>query len=285
MQVKDTLFYKKKTMVCNGRLLTFETPKVMAIVNATPDSFYDGGHHNTSEGLEKRILQCMEEKADIIDIGAYSSRPGAEHISEAEEVERLNMALEITRKIAPEAIVSIDTFRSGVAREMIKRFGVNIINDISGGQLDPDMYEVVAHYGLPYVLMHMKGTPQKMQENPTYDDVFTEVMTFFAYKTDQLYSLGIKDVVIDPGFGFGKSMEHNYELMKQLQDFVPLECPLMVGISRKSMVYKKFGLTASEALNGTTALHMASLMKGADIIRAHDVKEARQAIALYKAMT
>lgn len=282
---RESLFYKKSTIVCNGQLLDLSTPKIMAIINCTPDSFYDGGKLNTEKEIEKHTITCIEQGTDIIDIGAYSSRPGAIDIDEKEEIRRLEKALHIVRPIAPNHIISIDTFRSNVARQMIKKFNINMINDISGGQLDNSITDIAAEYGLPYILMHIKGKPQNMQKNPTYQDIFSEVMTYFAFKIDELNKKGIHDVIIDPGFGFGKTMEHNYELMSQLQDLITLECPVLVGVSRKSMIYKRFNTTPDEALNGTTALHMAALQKGANILRVHDVNEAKQVINLYKAIS
>ena len=284
MQVKDTIFYKKKTINCGGKVINFDTPKIMAIVNITPDSFYKNSRYNEADQIKNRLEECLKEGADFIDIGAYSSRPGANDISVEEELTRLDMAMNIFRKVNFPLPVSIDTFRAKVAEKMLSEYQVDIINDISGGEIEPEILEVISSYRVPYILMHMKGIPVNMQNNPEYDDVFKEVMSFFAYKIDYLYKKGIHDVILDPGFGFGKTLDNNYELLKYLQDFKSMGCPMMVGISRKSMIFRLLMNKPEESLNGSTALHMAALMKGADILRVHDVKEARQVISLFEAM-
>lgn len=285
MLVKDTLFSKKKLLNCNGKLIDLNTPKVMAILNVTPDSFYTGSRFSTEDEIKKRTLQCVKEGADIIDVGAYSSRPGAMNISTEEEKNRLDKALRTIKSIAPDIIISVDTFRSGIAETVVKEFGVNIINDISGGNIDVKMFDVIANLNVPYIIMHMKGIPENMQVNPQYSDVMQELIAFFSQKTNRLTQLGIKDIVIDPGFGFGKTLENNYTVLSELENFKIFPYPLMVGVSRKSMIYRTLNLTPEEALNGTSALHMAALMKGADILRVHDVKEAKQVVSLYVTMT
>ena len=284
MLVKDTLFSKKKLLNCKGRLLDLNIPKVMAVINVTPDSFYKGSRCSTEDEIKKRVDQCINEGADIIDTGAYSSRPGAADIPEHEEIKRLEKALDIIRKQAPDAVISIDTFRAKVAGWAVHNFDVNIINDISGGEMDPDMIDTVAGLNVPFVVMHMKGTPQTMQNNPFYSDVVKEIIAYFSAKTDVLLKAGIKDIIIDPGFGFGKTQEDNFTLLSNLEDFRIFAAPLLVGISRKSMIYKTLGNTPDESLNGTTALHMAALMKGADILRVHDIKEAKEVVTLYGKM-
>ena len=263
-----------------GRLLDLATPQVMGILNVTPDSFYSGSRMQTEEDIAARARQILDEGASIIDIGAYSSRPNAEHISAEEEMRRLRTGLEILNRNHPEAIISVDTFRADVAEWCVKEYGVAIINDIAAGEMDSEMFETVARLGVPYIMMHMQGTPQSMQAEPHYDNLLKEIFMYFAKKIQQLRDLGVKDIVLDPGFGFGKTLEHNYELMAHLEEFKVFELPLLVGISRKSMIYRLFGSTPQEALNGTTVLDTIALMKGADIIRVHDVREAVEAVKM-----
>ena len=263
-----------------GRLLDLATPQVMGILNVTPDSFYSGSRMQTEEDIAARARQILDEGASIIDIGAYSSRPNAEHISAEEEMRRLRTGLEILNRNHPEAIISVDTFRADVAEWCVKEYGVAIINDIAAGEMDSEMFETVARLGVPYIMMHMQGTPQSMQTEPHYDNLLKEIFMYFAKKIQQLRDLGVKDIVLDPGFGFGKTLEHNYELMAHLEEFKVFELPLLVGISRKSMIYRLFGSTPQEALNGTTVLDTIALMKGADIIRVHDVREAVEAVKM-----
>ena len=268
----------------NGRLMDLSEPQVMGILNVTPDSFYAGSRMETEKDIINRLHQITSEGASILDIGAYSSRPDAEHISAEEEMKRLRAGLDLVRKHQPEAVVSVDTFRADVAKMCVEEFGAAMINDISAGQLDAAMFGTIAQLGVPYIMMHMQGTPQNMQMNPHYDHLLKEVFLYFAERVQKLRDLGVKDIIIDPGFGFGKTLEHNYELMNHLDEFRLFELPLLVGISRKSMIYKLLGTTPEEALNGTTVLNTLALMKGANILRVHDVKAAKEAVTLVEKM-
>lgn len=268
----------------NGRLMDLSEPQVMGILNVTPDSFYAGSRMETEKDIINRVHQMTSEGASILDIGAYSSRPDAEHISTEEEMNRLRTGLDLVRKHQPEAVVSVDTFRADVAKMCVEEFGAAMINDISAGQLDAAMFGTIAQLGVPYIMMHMQGTPQNMQMNPHYDNLLKEVFLYFAERVQKLRDLGVKDIIIDPGFGFGKTLEHNYELMNHLDEFHLFELPLLVGISRKSMIYKLLGTTPEEALNGTTVLNTLALMKGANILRVHDVKAAKEAVTLVEKM-
>ena len=268
----------------NGRLMDLSEPQVMGILNVTPDSFYAGSRSETEKDIVQRLHQIIDEGASIIDIGGYSSRPNAEHISVEEEMSRLRNGLEIIRKHHPDAVVSVDTFRADIAKMCVEEYGVAIINDISAGQMDETMFPTIAQLGIPYIIMHMKGTPQDMQTNPTYAHFLKEVFYYFSEKVQKLRDLGVKDIIIDPGFGFGKTLEHNYELMNHLEEFSLFELPLLVGVSRKSMIYKLLETTPEEALNGTTALHTIALLKGANILRVHDVKEAVESIKIVQKM-
>jgi len=271
------------TINANGQLIDLGTPQVMGILNVTPDSFYSGSRKQTETEIAERVEQILAEGGQMIDIGAYSSRPNADDVSTKEEMERLRRGLRILREKAPDAIVSVDTFRADVAKMCVEEYGVQIVNDISGGEIDKEMFPTVAHLGVPYVLMHMKGTPQTMQEAPHYDDLMKEVLLYFAEKIQQLRDLGQKDIILDPGFGFAKTLEHNYELLSHLEALQIFELPILVGVSRKSMIYKLLGTTAQEALNGTTVLNTICLMKGcANILRVHDVKECVEAVEIYK---
>jgi dihydropteroate synthase len=271
------------TINANGQLIDLGTPQVMGILNVTPDSFYSGSRKQTDTEIAERVEQILAEGGQMIDIGAYSSRPNADDVSTKEEMERLRRGLRILREKAPDAIVSVDTFRADVAKMCVEEYGVQIVNDISGGELDKEMFPTVARLGVPYVLMHMKGTPQTMQEAPHYDDLMKEVMLYFAEKIQQLRDLGQKDIILDPGFGFAKTLEHNYELLSHLEALQIFELPILVGVSRKSMIYKLLGTTAQEALNGTTVLNTICLMKGcANILRVHDVKECVEAVNIYQ---
>ena len=269
-----------KSLNVNGRLLDLSTPQVMGILNVTPDSFYAGSRSRTEAEIAARACQILDEGASIIDIGAYSSRPNAEHISPEEEMQRLRTGLEILNRNHPDAIISVDTFRAEVARQCVEEYGAAIINDISAGEMDEQMFPTVARLNVPYIMMHMQGTPQNMQKEPHYENLLKEVFMYFARKVRQLRDLGMKDIILDPGFGFGKTLEHNYELMAHLEEFGIFELPLLVGVSRKSMIYRLFGATPKEALNGTTVLDTVALMKGADILRVHDVREAVEAVRL-----
>ena len=260
-------------------------PQVMGILNVTPDSFYGASRHTTEEGIAERVRQIVEEGATIIDVGAYSSRPGADDVSEAEEMERLRLALKVVRSECPEAVVSVDTFRSSVARMCVEEYGVDIIIDISGGEMDEAMFQTGAQLGVPYVLMHMKGTPADMQSNPHYDNLVGEVVAYFAERVQRLRDLGQKDIILDLGFGFGKTIDHNYELFSQMGMFADLfGLPMLVGVSRKSMIYRLLGGEPSDALNGTTALNAMALMSGANILRVHDVRECVEAVRLFEKM-
>ena len=269
-----------KSLNVNGRLLDLSTPQVMGILNVTPDSFYAGSRSRTEAEIAARACQILDEGASIIDIGAYSSRPNAEHISPEEEMQRLRTGLEILNRNHPDAIISVDTFRAEVARQCVEEYGAAIINDISAGEMDEQMFPTVARLNVPYIMMHMQGTPQNMQKEPHYENLLKEVFMYFARKVRQLRDLGMKDIILDPGFGFGKTLEHNYELMAHLEEFGIFELPLLVGVSRKSMIYRLFGATPQEALNGTTVLDTVALMKEADILRVHDVREAVEAVRL-----
>ena len=264
----------------NGRLMDLSEPQVMGILNVTPDSFYAGSRAETEQDIIRRLHQIMDEGASIVDIGGYSSRPGAQEVSAAEEMERLRMGLELIRKHRPDAVVSVDTFRADVAKMCAEEFGVAIINDISAGQMDEQMFPTIARLGIPYIIMHMKGTPQDMQVNPQYGHFLKEVFYYFSEKLQRLRDIGVKDIIIDPGFGFGKTLEHNYELMNHLEEFSLFELPLLVGVSRKSMIYKLLDITPQEALNGTTVLNTVALLKGANILRVHDVKEAVETVRI-----
>lgn len=270
---------------CRGRLVELQTPQVMGILNVTPDSFYAESRQTTDEAIARRCRQIAEEGGTIIDIGGYSSRPGAADVAPDEETERLRRGIAIARREAPDALISVDTFRSDVARRCVEEFGADIINDISGGNLDPRMPRTVAKLGVPYVLIHMQGTPQDMQTAPQYDDVAAEVFQFFARRLQQLRDLGAKDVILDPGFGFGKTLAHNYELLAHLEELQVFGLPVLVGVSRKSMIYKLLGGAPQTALNGTTALNAMALLKGAAILRVHDVKAAVEAVRLYNALS
>lgn len=273
-----------KYLNVNGHLLDLSIPQVMGILNITPDSFYEKSRMQTEADIVARARQILDEGASVIDIGAYSSRPGAAHISPEEEMGRLAFGLEILNRNYPDAILSVDTFRAGIAQRCVEDYGVAIVNDISAGEMDGQMFETVARLGVPYIMMHMQGTPMNMQQSPHYDNFLKEVFIYFARKIQQLRDLGGKDIVLDPGFGFGKSLEHNYELMAHLEEFSIFELPLLVGVSRKSMIYKLLEITSQDALNGTTVLHTVALMKGAKILRAHDVREAVEAVRMIDKM-
>ena len=275
---------QSKYINVNGFLLDLSSPCVMGILNVTPDSFYAGSRMQTEIDITHRIEQIVGEGAGIIDVGAYSSRPNAENVSPAEEMERLRMGLGILRKVQPDAVVSVDTFRADVARMCVEEYGVAIINDIAAGEMDGDMFRTVADFNVPYIMMHMQGTPQNMQQNPHYDNLLKEVFMYFARKVQQLRDLGVKDIILDPGFGFGKTVEHNYELLAHLEEFRIFELPLLAGVSRKSMIYRLLGTTPQEALNGTTVLDTICLLKGADILRVHDVREAVETVKIVEAM-
>lgn len=270
------------TININGKLLDLSEPQVMGILNITPDSFYAESRKEDEEAIEKRTRQIVEEGASIIDIGAYSSRPGADDVSPAEEMERLRKGLSVVRRLYPEAVVSVDTFRADVAKMCVEEYGVGIINDIAGGEMDKNMFKTVAELGVPYIMMHMKGTPKDMQTAPHYDNMMQEIIGYFARKVQQLRDMGAKDIILDPGFGFGKTIDDNYELMAHLADLRIFELPILVGVSRKSMIYKLFGTTPQEALNGTSVLGTLALERGASILRVHDVRECAEVVEIVK---
>lgn len=265
------------TLNLRGKLYSLCEPKIMGILNVTPDSIYAESRTSNEEHIAARVQQLMDDGADMIDIGGYSSRPGADDVSPEEEMNRLRRGLRVVRRLYPEVPISVDTFRADVARMCVEEEGADIINDISGGMMDRQMFRTVARLGVPYILMHMQGTPDTMQQAPHYDNLRREVMLYFAERIDRLCQMGAKDIIVDPGFGFGKTLEHNYELFHHLDDFNLFNLPLLVGISRKSMIYKLLGGTPQTSLNGTTVLNTIALMKGAHILRVHDVKEAVEA--------
>lgn len=268
------------TINCNGKLIDLTTPKVMAILNCTPDSFYDGGKYKSDSQFLSQVEKMLSDGATFVDVGAYSSKPTAEFVSEDDELNRLLPVIELVLKSFPETIISVDTFRSNIAQKAIEN-GAAIINDISAGNLDENMLETIAKLQVPYIMMHMKGTPQTMQTLTQYDNICKEMLFYFSERVGKARSLGINDIIIDPGFGFAKTLEQNYEVMQKLELFQMLELPLLVGISRKSMIYKTLEITAENSLNGTTFLNAISLQKGANILRVHDVKEAVESVKLF----
>jgi len=267
-------------MQIKGQLIDFSVPKVMGVLNVTPDSFYDGGRYTEKDKIVSKVEEMILEGVDFIDIGAYSSRPGAAVVSYGEELRRLSETMELLRAGFPESIISIDTFRSGIARKMVEEYEADMINDISAGDMDKEMFNTIADLQIPYVMMHMQGIPRTMQKNPKYDNVVKDILAIFSRKVKELKLLGVDNVILDPGFGFGKTLDHNYELMNGLGQFSILNKPVMVGVSRKSMIGKLLGCTPDEALNGTIVLNTVALMKGIDILRVHDVKEAVEAIRI-----
>ncbi len=267
------------TINCKGKLIDLSSPKVMGILNITPDSFFDGGIYSNEEAIISQVEKMLTDGATFIDIGAYSSRPGAKHISEEEELTRIVPVIQLLVKEFPNIIISIDTFRSTIAEQCIKN-GASIINDISAGSMDAEMFSIIAKLQVPYIIMHMQGSPQNMQQNPTYTNITQEVLHYFSTKISELRALGVNDIITDVGFGFGKTIDHNYELLKKLSLFKNLEVPMLVGISRKSMLHKPLNISAEEALNATTSANTIALLNGANILRVHDVKEAIQAIKI-----
>ncbi|MFA4851570.1 MAG: dihydropteroate synthase [Bacteroidales bacterium] len=278
-QHKNTFFSSQKTINCGGRLISLENPLVMGILNITPDSFYDGGKHKDMDNAMKHCAKMLEEGANIIDIGAVSTKPGAKEVTQEEEEKRLIPVLKKMTKEFPDAIFSIDTYRSSIARMSVD-CGAQMINDISAGAFDENMFGIISELQVPYIIMHIQGTPADMQKNPVYENVVKEVITYFSEKVATLRKLGVNDIIIDPGFGFGKTVEHNYELLRNLEYFSFFGLPLMAGVSRKSMINKVLGTKPEDALNGTTVLNTIALMKGANILRVHDVKEAVEAVKL-----
>lgn len=271
-----------KTIQLGNRKIDFSRPLVMGILNVTSDSFYDGGKYFSETNIIARIHQMMEEGVDIIDVGAASSRPGAIFIDEKEEITRLSIAIEIIQRYYPQAIISIDTYQANVAKEIYQCQGPVIVNDISGGTMDKRMFQVVAELGAPYIMTHIQGTPETMQISPHYEHVAQDVRVFFEDRIKQLNQMGFDNILLDPGFGFGKTLDHNYQLMRDMDTCLKTDYPLVVGISRKSMIYNLLNSDPSRALNGTTALNMVALMKGANLLRVHDVKEAVEAVKIYQ---
>lgn len=281
LKPKDTFFTMNYTLNCGGKILDLSTPMVMGIVNITPDSFYDGGQSNMPSSWLALAEKHLQEGAGILDLGAFSSRPGAAPVSQNEELERLIPAVKSIISHFPNCIISVDTYRSEVARQAIDH-GATIINDISGGEIDPLIVQECIKSDVPYIAMHMKGNPSNMQSMTDYEDITTEIFDYFAHKINNFQKQGLKDIIIDLGFGFSKTLSQNYLLLKQLKSFQQLGVPILTGISRKSMIYKALDCSPKEALNGTTALHMAALMNGTNILRVHDVKEAKETIELFK---
>jgi len=276
-----TKFLKRKSTInLNGRILDLASPVVMGILNVTPDSFFDGGKYKTEKKVLRRAEDILEQGGLVIDIGAVSTQPGSEGISTKEEIDRLLPAVKAVKKAFPDAFVSIDTYRSWVALKVIEECGPCMVNDVSGGNFDVHMFDTIGKLGVPYILMHMQGTPLKMQENPEYEDIIREISQFFTDQVKKLTKAGVKDVIIDPGFGFGKNLDHNYELLNRLDSFKVFQLPLMIGVSRKSMICKLLGKTADEALNGTSVVNTLALMGGADLLRVHDVREAAEAVRI-----
>jgi dihydropteroate synthase len=274
------LLTKPRYINIAGKLLDLNTPKVMGILNITPDSFYSGSRFDTDLKITSAAVKMLDDGADILDVGGYSSRPGASDISRIEEGRRVHRAIKLIKRELPKSVISVDTFRADIAKEAILECGADIINDISGGDADKKMFSVVGQLNVPYIMMNMKGDPRTMQENPVYDDVVADILKWFGDRIFRLQSEGVKDIIIDPGFGFGKTIDHNFELMRRLKDMSITGLPLLIGVSRKSMVWKTLKISPEEALNGTTALHSLAIFMGADILRVHDVKEAVQTIQL-----
>lgn len=268
-----------KSINCKGTLIDLSTPKVMGILNITPDSFFDGGKYNNEISIISQVEKMLSEGATFIDVGAYSSRPGAKNISETEELERILPVIKLLIKEFPNILLSIDTFRSAVAKECIK-YGACIINDISAGSLDNQMFPTIAELQVPYIIMHMQGLPENMQLNPFYNNITQEILKYFSEKLAELRSLSINDIIIDVGFGFGKTIKHNFELLNNLSFFKSLDVPMLVGLSRKSMLYKSLKITPNQALNATTVANTIALQNGAHILRVHDVKEAVETIKI-----
>ena len=281
--MKQSINQERSTLMTiniRGELVDLSNSMVMGILNITPDSFYDGGKYETERSLIERCEQIVSEGGSIIDVGAYSSRPGADDVPEEEEWRRVENALNLIRKDLPDVWLSLDTFRSGIARRAVEEYGVDIINDIYGGNADDKMFETIGELKVPYILMHMQGTPKTMQNDPQYGDVVADISLFFSQKVNELHSYGVNDIILDPGFGFGKTPEHNYELLKRLKEFGLHNLPLCVGLSRKSMIYKALDVLPEDSLNGTTVLNTIALLNGANILRVHDVKEAVESVKL-----
>lgn len=277
-----TLFSRNLSLNLDGRIMDLSTPHIMGIINVTPDSFYNGSRLPDPASAVEKAREMIHEGAHILDVGAVSSRPGAEEVSEQEELERLAPVLEALRNEFPDLPLSVDTWRSGVSRKVRENYGINMINDISAGHLDSDMFSTIAKLGIPYIMMHMQGRPDSMQEAPEYEHVVDDLLQFFSERVHKLRKLGVNDIVIDPGFGFGKTLEQNYHLVRELHAFQMFELPLMAGISRKSMIYKALDSDPEQALTGTTAAHMAVLIQGANLLRVHDVKAAAETVKIFQ---
>jgi len=277
--LQDKFFETKSTINCRGKIINLSTPVVMGVINLGPDSFYDGGKNRTTWDVVKLAGKLLGEGATILDLGAASTRPGAHLINPAIERKRLMPAIELLVREFPEAILSVDTYNASIAREAIEK-GAHIINDISAGEFDKEMFHTIAQLQVPYIMMHIKGEPENMQKNPLYDDVIREITLYFARKVNELRELGVHDLIIDPGFGFGKSLEDNYRILNKLDYFKIFELPILVGVSRKSMINKVLGTSPDHALNGTSVLNTIALQKGANILRVHDAREAGEAIKL-----
>lgn len=280
-EFQPKLFDKSMSISVAGRIIDLSAPKVMGVINITPDSFYAGSRISDLEALKKVIDKFIMEGVDILDIGAYSSRPSAEHIDQAEELKRLETALKFIKNEYPDLVVSVDTFRSYIAKIAVEEYGVSIVNDISAGYFDKEMFTTISHLGVPYIMMHMKGTPQTMQKKPLYENLMKELIDFFAWRLQIARDQGIKDIIIDPGFGFGKTLDRNYQLLQNLDVLKILDCPMLVGLSRKSMIYNYLDIPVNDSLVGTITLNTIALLKGANILRVHDVKEAVQTVKLF----
>jgi dihydropteroate synthase len=278
MEVKTTSMF----INIRGRLLDLRHPRVMGIINVTDDSFYPGSRFTSDEEILSIAGRMLEEGADILDIGGCSTRPGAQEVPEETEKERVCRATELILGRYPEAIVSVDTYRASVAGEAVRNSGADIINDISGGEMDKEMFPLVIRLNVPYIMMHMQGTPQTMQSKPHYDDVVSDILSWFGQRTVPLQQAGVKDIILDPGFGFGKTAAHNFELLGRMNEFHIAGLPLLAGFSRKSMIWRTLDITPDDALNGTSALNMAALMKGTSVLRVHDVKEAKEVVTLFE---
>lgn len=274
------MFAQKGSININGKLFSFKTPKIMGILNTTPDSFYDGGKYTNISQLKTRINTLVSEGADIIDIGGMSSRPGSDSVSENEEWERLMPGLEMIREMYPDIPISVDTFRSKIARKSVEKYQAGIINDISAGDFDNEMFETIAELQVPYIIMHMSGTPKTMQLNPDNKDILKNIFDYFSIKIENLKKLGIHDIIVDPGFGFGKTIEDNYMILNYLDRFQTFEFPILCGMSRKSMIYKLLNSTPKKSLNGTSILNTIAIQKGCNLLRVHDVAQAKEVITI-----
>ncbi len=277
---KDTFFRKKTTLLFRNEIFELNGPIVMGILNVTPDSFYDGGKYKTEKEIVEQVEKMLFDGATIIDVGAVSTRPNAEYIGENEELNRLNPVMSVLSKKFPNVWFSIDTYRSQIAKIAVEEFGFGMVNDISAGDFDNKMFSEIARLNIPYIIMHIQGTPSEMQKNPTYNNVTQDIIEYFSSRVNKLKQMGVKDILIDPGFGFGKNIEHNYTLLKELKAFEIMELPIVVGVSRKSMIYKLLDTTPELALNGTISVNTIALLNGADVLRVHDVKQAVDAIKI-----